>query len=238
MRIGPSLIVACPHCGGEKKLGSSIYLCEYDERRWSDGKLQFPVNSSCVQKCNYCGSYFVLNKDLKYREAKDQCIRGIGTSELSYTEWKIAFFHLIDDVAPEDAIKIRFNLIYAYNDAFRKVDKYDDNYEIFMREHDFNDCERTQFDWKLQRENLIAAINHIRQTRGINNRTCLQIANYYRELGEFDACLDELKNVDKAKSTLRIKQMTKALALAKLRNVFLLYPSIRQPLPTSHQLCS
>lgn len=126
---------------------------------------------SYVQKCPHCGSYFLLPKE-KPRYDKKDCCYDLGT--LSYEEMKEAFLQLQNNVTGTDMeIPLRLSFIHSFNDAFR--------YETKETREDN--------DWELHRSNILGIIPLLENQGGDSIPV---VAEFYREIGDFDKCLSVL----------------------------------------------
>lgn len=207
---GPTNIYKCPHCGTGKHLMSHVSYNDIGTVIWSDTYVDAPNRSdlSRVQKCGHCGKYFFIDgiqpvvlRDELYEEY------GIGSSEagtLDYRESLEAMRQFEGAALSEDQrLWLRYNLLYAYNDwrtreiaVVRKhLGELGDQLSGWRREwsdrlfEQLAECSsrvETEEDRRVFRENALALISHT------SDDNLLFKAELYREMGEFDRCLELL----------------------------------------------
>lgn len=119
---GPSRILTCPFCGGEKKVMTLASGNTFGAEVWSDNKRIAPMlpEISYIQKCPHCGKYFITSRqEIVYdRDGRTSFEQGI----LSYDEMKEAFAQICSegfDDQDEEA-SVRMMMFHAFNDHYHR----------------------------------------------------------------------------------------------------------------------
>lgn len=182
MKPGPPLVVNCPDCGAQKKLMSIVSGNTFGARLWSDGMMFAPMlpRISPVQKCPECGNFFILTDSMLEYGNPEETVTDTG--QLSYNDVKQALQQLNDSsLTKDDEFVLRREFLFRYNDAFRDLDKVNDDVEKT----------RTARDKTLHQENLLALV---RLSDRFTPYEIPVIAEYLREAGLFEECLEILKD--------------------------------------------
>ena len=114
---GNPMMVKCPHCGKEKAIINVISGNTFGGLMWWDMCTNFPNNPdvSAIQKCPFCGKYYVYRTAEK-REAANKSA-GKGTAgELSFAEARKAWEQLHDKIEQQDLNELALICLHRYND--------------------------------------------------------------------------------------------------------------------------
>lgn len=114
---GNAVLVKCPHCGNEKAVINLLSGNTFGGLMWWDLCTNFPNNPEVcpIQKCPYCGKYFVYRTAEK-RESTNKAI-GKGTAgELTFNEARKAWEQLKDSISPQDLNDLALLCLHRYND--------------------------------------------------------------------------------------------------------------------------
>lgn len=141
---------------------------------WSDGFQDAPMlpRVSHVQKCPHCGKYFVIDyeKPAEYGDSMS-----FDTGKLTIAEMCEAYIQLIElQLKMSDVPYILESLIFAFNDEYGRQGK-----------KCMNSKQQTLFDAALRN----MAMSHADEIDPV------LVGEYWRELGEFDTCIDTLSKV-------------------------------------------
>jgi hypothetical protein len=181
MTLGPNYIYKCPNCGNlllKESLSSGNTL---GAELFSDGKRIAPMlpDFPDLTKCKKCNSIFWLS-DLKKIGTRYECEENPKNPE--WGDADIAEFLDISDLfrALEEKkskeIIIRQLIWWAFNDRVR------DGKEIFVEENEEN----------LWMQNCIA-LTELFNKENINQK--IMIAELYRNLGQFEHCIELIDNL-------------------------------------------
>lgn len=188
MKPGPNLLVTCPQCKAEKSLMTIVSGNSLGALLWSDSYQYAPMAPSLspVQKCLDCRSYFMLS-EAPYRYSENQSDYSLDTGFLPYKEIKAALLELVKtDLSKEEEIQLRLEYLHRFNDAFRDSEKVNLPPQLIM------DKEREEEDFGLHHINLERLISLIEGQPHHN----LLLAELYRENGDFDKAVSELKDFE------------------------------------------
>lgn len=120
MTPGPSRILTCPFCGGEKKVMTLASGNTFGAEVWSDNKRIAPMlpEISYIQKCPHCGKYYIMSRqEPKYdRGSRMTFEKGI----LSYSEMKEAFAQISSEgfANQDEEANVRMMMFHAFNDHY------------------------------------------------------------------------------------------------------------------------
>lgn len=187
---GPYYVYKCPNCGNLLVTGSLISGTTFGAKIFSDGKLddmlpEFPD----LTKCNKCDKIFWLSK-----------LKEIGTYDIRYeyikSDWENAenaeflniedYFRALDEGLAEnkqEELYIRQQIWWLYNDRVRSH-----RIEINGESMFFDETDELKY-----RENCNRLISLLDQS-DLNQR--IMIAELKRNLGDFEGCLEIIKNID------------------------------------------
>lgn len=120
---GKSLILKCPHCGGEKEVVSLVSGNTCGATLWSDQRFFAPMlpKVSAVQRCPHCGHYF-----FSYKQECNKHSNGftLKTGYVNYSHMKKAMDELLkNDLEKVDEFNLRLLMAQSYNDWFYRFDK-------------------------------------------------------------------------------------------------------------------
>lgn len=189
-------ILCCPHCGGHKNVLQLMSGNTFGSTRWSDAKQQAPMLPmvSYIQRCPHCGKYFFYTNEVRVGEAKEF---SSNLGELSYQHLKEAF----DQLQPsgKDETTTRLYLLWAFNDLYG-------NAEIA-------DIPTQEWEYHLANvQHLIPLMSDV-----------LVQAELYREIGEFQKCIELLNSMQITPDLQNIKEMFLKESKRHNRKVFTLY---------------
>lgn len=195
-------VLKCPHCGEFKTVDAIISGNTIGKVVWSDMKSYCPMlpRPSYVQRCPSCRKYFFNDKSVQAGYAESECSSSLG--ELSYLSLKEAFNQLAP--AGENEEIMRMMLLWAYNDIYGGC----------KRVSDCKDVPAEEREYFVNNVNALIAICQ-------NNDEHLFVAELYREIGEFDKCIAELKAI-KDEEGKEVREMIMTMALNRNADVFIL----------------
>lgn len=163
----------CPYCGAYKN--QLELLCYYSNRNemWSDLRNSLPQVAvpSLVQKCPICGKHYVIN-------AGGVLIKSTSDFEfidpVTWDYFKESYYEF-DKLEKESVVEFnhRFRLLGAYNDEFSRY---------------ANSPVPTDEDFAIFKDNMLKLIGFYEDT--------ITRAEFYREIGMFDECLELLSHVE------------------------------------------
>lgn len=208
MTPGPPCRLTCPHCGGHKHIMSIASGNTFGATIWSDSKRDYPMlpQPSAVQYCPHCGHYFFFEDaertDVMFDREKRKISWGklfgkeqeedVSSAEEYRTKWKPieedvhrnhfgeltfeqtdqAFDELfMDDLSDERKNLLLFLWLFKYND-------------VFGGRQDGEDA--TVCTASISAKHTIILHKLIERNEG----NTLFIAEMYRELGDFDKCIE------------------------------------------------
>lgn len=168
-----SLILTCPHCKGEKEVlqllsGNTVGGCQ-----WSDMKTDFPMlpEVSMVQKCPHCGKYFLTALAEKHT-AEDGF--SFEKGELNLDEAIEAYRQFqAEGIDGRYMTMARITLVWAANDRMARDEE----------PRTLNAQEQAELEECLK--DLVGA-------KGCD---ALAAAEFYRELGDFDRCIEVINGI-------------------------------------------
>lgn len=120
MTPGPSRILTCPFCGGEKKVMTLASGNTFGAEMWSDNKRIAPMLPaiSYIQKCPHCGKYLITSRqEVKYdRDGQMTFERGT----LSFDEMKEALVQISGEgfANQQEEASVRMIMFHAFNDHY------------------------------------------------------------------------------------------------------------------------
>lgn len=205
MNPGYPRILTCPHCGKKKQVlslasGNTAWM-----RYWSDNKKYYPYlpQPSFIQKCPYCGGYFLLSRQKNEEYAKDGFCLNEG--RLTYTELKEAYRNLSNEseTTKEERLEVLFYLLWGFNDKFWRNDepmlsdsdkereKYEEDINVKDEEFIMPEPKQTKeletpskTDWAFHKEIVLELLQFITDP--------LLRAEFFREIGYFEEASVEL----------------------------------------------
>ena len=182
MMPGPDYIYQCPKCSNLLRKGSLWSGNTYGGELYSDGKIVAPMLPEFpnLTKCKKCDEILWLSD-----------MEQLGTDENTKPEWEIAdqveFLGVPDllrflewDSVKNNAEKeeyVRFHIWQTFNDRIREKS------QIFIQKSE-------EVLWKQNCQRLIELCD----TTVINQK--IMVAELYRNLEDFDTCVDILDSVD------------------------------------------
>lgn len=176
MKFSKPKIYRCPFCGALQRINSIMSGNTINKSVWSDYKVVLPMlpHVSDVLRCPICKKYHFYDESQIVGECNSWCNGSWGN--LSYN----SLMEAMEQLAPTgvDENKLRMMLLWAYNDLYWNT----------------SDAENNTTDFILQREYFI---NNVKALIAINSDNRLFCAELYREIGEFDKCLDILNSIKK-----------------------------------------
>lgn len=190
MLPGPDLIYKCPHCENLLKRGSLTSGNTFNSKLYSDGKQVAPMlpDFPNLTKCKKCNNIFWLS-DLKPIGEYGKYRGYEGRNNIEKSLWEIAesvtfldVYELFRALKMTDDLKreknIRIWIWWAFNDRIRE-----EGNNLFV---DTN-------DQKLWEENCKDLLN-VLDDADFNEK--LMIADLYRNLGEFDRCIEIIDSIE------------------------------------------
>lgn len=170
MNLAKCELAVCPHCGGKKKLLRLMSGNTFNAVQWSDAKIVAPMmpTVSPILKCPKCG-HFYFTFEVDKEEGDDY------TMECGWLSF-------------EDVIKAK--------DELRWKEAYWENEMAIVVMWAYNDIIRSgkKTSWK-QDEIFRKTISSLLELSILEDNPLLR-AEMYREIGEFDRCLEILENFD------------------------------------------
>lgn len=209
-RPGPDYIYKCSQCQHYLKRGSLMSGNTLGAKLYSDGKMiarmlpEFPN----LTKCSKCGCFLIINN----LESVGTCDRGEKCEEFKGAD-EVEFLSLDDllKVLDTDLAKVKENeklirrsIWWAYNDRVRSDD------ELFVNSED-------EIIWKNNCLRLVALLNK----EDINEK--IMTAELYRNLGEFDECMNLINEIKGSDRAYMIKKIFRAECEKKNRLVIRLF---------------
>ena len=197
-------LLICPFCKGEKPVLQLMSGNTIGATQRSDLKTNYPMlpKPSFVQHCPHCGKYYFITD----AETKESSLMSEDLGELSYKETTEALLQLTSEpLDRQNEINLRLLFIQAYNTTFQLAGV--DNQPIPTDE------ERSFF--REQVERLLA----IWETKPIVK------AEFLRETGQFDECIEILNSV-KTNNSFMSQLITGIRSAAKFKStkVFIITP--------------
>ena len=198
MLPGNCILASCPHCGEKKELLQLLSGNTFGAVLWSDAKQVAPMlpRVSDVQKCPACGHYFFLS-EAKTEEGDDDSFE---TGKLSFDEAVEAFGEL-NGCSDDKLENLSVVVAWAFNDIIReKLTPTPEQYAKF-------------------KDIISSTLEH---PIFVGNE--LLRAELYREIGEFEECLNILSEYAPEESFLAVIK-EKIIEKAKERDckVFVIY---------------
>jgi hypothetical protein len=178
MLPGNCILASCPHCGEKKELLQLLSGNTFGAVLWSDAKQVAPMlpRVSDVQKCPACGHYFFLS-EAKTEEGDDYSFE---TGKLSFDEAVEAFCEL-NGCSDDELENLSVVVAWAFNDIIRE--KRTPTPEQYAK---FKDI-------------ISSTLEH---PKFVGNE--LLKAELYREIGEFEKCLNILSEYTPEESFLAV----------------------------------
>lgn len=176
---GPNLVYKCPKCGSLLQNSSLMSGNNAGAKLYSDGKQDAPMLPSFpdLTKCKKCDSIFWLS-DLKVIEERSWLARGKEWEEdVPFAEFLNVndLFRALNEYKNKE-FSIRIMIWWTFNDRVRE------NHDLFVEQDDEN----------LWQSNCNALLNLL-DKNDINQK--IMIAELYRNLGQFEKCLDIINNL-------------------------------------------
>ena len=184
MLLGPGRILTCPYCGNKKIVLSLNSGNTLDATLWSDNKQIAPMlpRISPVQKCiddNFhyiskgCGKYYFVSRQ---SEVYGGMSHNKGT--LSFLEVKEAFAQLMEEnLTQQEQSELRLLYHYAYNDFYVR-----ERFPMKITKID-------KKDKQMFHDNALWLIDNFLKDDILK-------AEYYREIGNFEAAKTTIEKVD------------------------------------------
>ncbi|MBQ5888730.1 MAG: hypothetical protein IIW77_05600 [Bacteroidaceae bacterium] len=178
MLPGNCILASCPHCGEKKELLQLLSGNTFGAVLWSDAKQVAPMLPcvSDVQKCPACGHYFFLS-EAKTEEGDDYSFE---TGRLSFDE-SIEAFGELNGCSDDELENLSVVVAWAFNDIIRE--KRTPTPEQYAK---FKDI-------------ISSTLEH---PKFVGNE--LLKAELYREIGEFEKCLNILSEYTPEESFLAV----------------------------------
>lgn len=170
MNLAKCELAIYPHCGEKKKILRLISGNTFNAVQWSDAKMVAPMmpEVSPIQKCPECG-HFYFTFDVNKEEGDDY------TMECGWLNFEDAI-KAKDELNWKEAnweYSMAIIILWAYNDIIRSGEKTSKKqYEVFKN-----------------------AISSMLNLSILENNPLLR-SEMYREIGEFDKCIEILQNLD------------------------------------------
>lgn len=195
-------ILVCPYCHGEKQVLQLMSGNTIGGTQWSDLKSVFPMlpRPSDIQKCPHCGKYYFLSSV----ETKEGYDISSEKGNLSYEQIKEALKQFTkDSLSVENEIDLRLLFVHIYNDTYQRES---------VSGHDTpGSADKELFTSQVLRLIEIWDIEPLIK------------AELYREIGEFDKCVQILDSqIDDDSFKLKIAKKMKALALQHKTYAFII----------------
>lgn len=166
-----SLVVKCPHCGGEKELFRLGSGNTFGAKQWSDSKQIFPMlpRISPVQKCPKCGRYYLWTR-LSHEDMREGGSCSFETGWLSF-EQAMEASQDIDQPSDNELRVLAIVTVWAYNDIVRNG-------------KDPSELQRTMF------VDYVSKVLSNHEDLFENDRILL--GELHREIGNYDECVSIL----------------------------------------------
>jgi len=208
MTPGPPCRLTCPHCGGHKYIMSIASGNTFGATIWSDSKRDYPMlpQPSVVQYCPHCGHYFFFEDAERTDVMIDREKRKISWGKLIGKEQE-------EDVSSAEEYRAKWKPIeedvhrnHFGELTFEQTDQAFD--ELFM--DDLSDERKNQllFLWLFKYNDVFGGrqeggnatvctasisakrMSVLRMLIDCNDGNDLFVAELYRELGQFDKCIE------------------------------------------------
>lgn len=165
-----SLVVKCPHCGGEKELLQLMSGNTIGAKQWSDSKQIYPMmpRISPVQKCLECGRYYLWSR-LSNEDVHVGDDYSFETGWLSF-EQAMEASQDIDSPSNEELRVLAIITVWAYNDIVRNGE-------------DPSELQRTMF---------VDYVSKVLSNHDVFAGDLILLSELYREIGNFDKCISIL----------------------------------------------
>lgn len=176
MLPGPSIILSCPHCGGEKGVLSLFSGNTFGMDLWSDTRRFCPYlpEVSPIQQCPHCRKYYFLEEAHRKTDSKSYSHE---TGQLDFAGLKEAKRQFEEsELSDGQKWTINYMLLLAFNDLFNREEKPENG--------------PSDTDWLLIREVVQTLIDIVRDS---SDQTIFH-AELLRETGRFEEALQVLGN--------------------------------------------
>ena len=200
MMPGKPLRKECPYCHEVKELLSLLSGNTIGGEQWSDTKAIYPMcpRNSEIQKCPSCGKYYFLSEAKTLPEGEGWSI-SMNTGHLDFDELREAYVQLYESASEDKKFALRLNILYSFNDMYGRkgISTIDsgDAWEFFV-----DNCRSM-----LKMEKTIPTLR----------------AELYREIGEFEQCVQYLDSLESAgKFENEVRNTIRERALSGDRDVF------------------
>lgn len=187
MRKGPSYDYKCPKCSNILTRGSLLSGNTFDAQIFSDGKRIAPMFPEFpdLTKCKRCDTILWLSKldNIEpYQWEVENSSKCDNSDEAEFLGIEDYFKVLNNGLAEnmQEELFIRQRIWWAYNDRKRNGEN------LFIDEND-------EIKWKENCEKLISLLDQ----SDLNQR--IMISEIKRNLGDFEGCLDMIRNIDNDK---------------------------------------
>ena len=195
MTIGPPEQLTCPMCGKDKYILSILSGNTFNATYWSDSKRVFPMlkQPSPIQRCPHCGAYFFYQDSAPHTVKPADSPKWQKETENGTTiskEWK----KVLDEAKDFGELSFRqineaFDSLYSENLSDQKKDQLLAEW-LFL----FND----EYGGRLYPDQVIDIPEPLMKKQNTVLRILIQkyegnalfVAEMYRELGEFDKCVE------------------------------------------------
>lgn len=179
-------ILKCPHCDGLRRVNALWSGNTLGIIQWSDFKVYYPMLPmiSSVLRCPICNKYHLYHESQIVGKCKTEGNSSWG--HLSYKSLKEAFKQL--KPIGEDEITLRFMLLWGFNDLYGNPANVENLSKEYLEEQEYFT------------QNAKAIISLC------PNNDFLR-AELHRELGEFDECINILKqssDIDKSSTVYQV----------------------------------
>ena len=195
-------LLRCPHCGAQKEVLSLMSGNTFHATLWSDTKYIAPMlpRVSPVQRCPECGKYFIYDQSVIAGQS-DGYSSNQGNLPLEYLKEALA------QLQPSgiDEQNLRFFILWGFNDRYGQTPQP----EIPLEE------------WNYHMDN----VQHLLAMMDTNP---LMSSELYREIGEFDKCIQILTTCQLDEAMQGFKNQILAEAQKQNRSVIVLYGDVQR----------